>query len=74
MIELTNRDERIATEIEDAFKRAKEKSAECDSILILMQRKEGGLLYEALPSMRLETLSYLATSFLHGFHGRQREL
>lgn len=67
--ELKNRDERIAAEIEDAFKRAREKAPDCDCILILMQRREGGLVWEAMPSMRAETVNYLATSFLHGFHG-----
>ena len=72
MLKVANKDERIAVEIAEAFDRAKKQSIDCDSILILMQRKEGGLIYEAIPSMRLETISYLATSFLHGFHQSNR--
>jgi hypothetical protein len=67
-IELKPRKERIAAEIDEVLKQAKEKSAECDSIVVLMQRENGGVVYVANDSMRLETLSFVASSFLYDLH------
>ncbi len=67
--ELKERDQRLSEEMADALKRAQDDAPDCDAILILMQRKDGGIIYKAMPSMRIETMSYLATGFLHGFHG-----
>jgi len=67
-IEMKNADERIFDEINQTLQKAQEYTAECDCILILMQRNAGGVMYLANSSMRLETVSYITTSFLHKFH------
>ena len=68
MIELKNRDERIAAEIADTIEKAKAKSADCDCVLVIMQHKDGGIVYEANDSTRLEPLSFIARSFLIRLH------
>lgn len=39
---------------------------ECSDVLILMQKKEGGLFYLGPDSMMFERMVFMATSFLHG--------
>jgi hypothetical protein len=73
MLEIKHKDERLNEELDEVFKRAKEKSIGCDSILVIMQAKDGRLIYEANPSMRLDTLSFMATSFLVNLHTEIRK-
>jgi len=51
--------------------RAIERIDECDSILIIMQKKEGGMLWFAPDAGRIETASFMATGFLHWLHSRK---
>lgn len=55
-------------EMRDALKRASAQVDNCDSVLVLMQKKEGGIAYFAPDSVRVESLSFLATGFVVGFH------
>lgn len=65
--ELKHRDERLAEEMSGVFERAKDRSDKCDFVLVLMQHKEGGIVWESMPSMRVETVIFIATTFLHSF-------
>lgn len=66
MAELTaitgNRDEEMVAVLE----KAKAKIPECDTILVLMSYKKGGLYWEALDEMQLQTAVYMALSLIVG--------
>lgn len=52
--------------LEQTLERAREKMGECDSVVILMQKKKGGILWFAPDSMRLESLIFLLwTALVH---------
>jgi len=72
-LELAQRNERIAAEICDALAKAKVKSEDCDCVLVILQRNKGGVVYMANESARIETLSFVATAFLHKFHEAIRQ-
>ena len=72
-IELKTSNERIAEEIDEVLRLARDKSSDCDSILVIMQRKRGGLLWLSNDSTRLETMCFMASSFLHRLHEMVRE-
>jgi hypothetical protein len=50
--------------LDDAAKRLDE----CDCILVLMQRKDNGLLYFAQDGTTLATIGWMAQSFIHYLH------
>jgi hypothetical protein len=60
-----------ATDLKSPLTRAMERIEECDSILILMQKKQGGMVWFAPDNGRIETASFMATSFLHWLHSRK---
>lgn len=45
--------------------KAAERIGECDSVLVLMQKKGGGLIWEAPSELDLATILYMAQSFVH---------
>jgi hypothetical protein len=55
-------------ELQEVIERAEQRLHECDTILIIMQKKEGGLIWYAPDAGRIETASFLATGFLHWLH------
>lgn len=56
-------------EIMETIARAVLRADECDSVLIIMQKKgEDGMLWFAPDSGRVETASFMATGFLHWLH------
>lgn len=54
-------------EIKDVFARALAESPNCDGVVILMQKKEGGLKWYAPDRMKLETLVFYLWSALSAF-------
>jgi len=38
---------------------------ECDSVLVLMQKKTGGVIWEAPPELDFATLLWIAQGFVH---------
>jgi len=67
-IELQERNERITNEISEALSKAAMQADECGCVLVIMERNKGGITYFSNDSVRIETLSFLATAFLHKFH------
>jgi hypothetical protein len=53
--------------LKDVLASALERADECDHIVILMQKKKGGILWLAPDSMRLETMVFLLWSALLNF-------
>lgn len=47
------------------FEQAKARMADCDSIVILMQGKDGELFWFSPGYMRLDTVGFLVQKFLH---------
>ena len=58
-------------ELQRTIERATEHIHECDSILIIMQKKESGMLWFAPDSGRIETASFMAMGFLQWLHSRK---
>jgi hypothetical protein len=63
----------IKPDLKIPMTRAIEHIDECDSILIIMQKREGGMLWYAPDEGRIETASFMATSFLHWLHSRKED-
>jgi hypothetical protein len=55
------------TDVRKTFERAMAHIDECDGVVILMQRREAGLLWFAPDTMRLETLIFYCWSALTAF-------
>ena len=72
-LELKQRNERIADEVNDVLAKAKAQSEDCDCVLVILQRNKGGVVYMANESARIETLSFVATAFLNKFHEAIRQ-
>lgn len=51
----------------EIFEKASARCGECDGVVILMQKKSGGLLWFAPDSMKLETLVFYLWSALMNF-------
>jgi hypothetical protein len=60
-------------EMLDKLKEATELVEECDNILIIMQKKQGGMQWFAPDSARIETASFMALGFLHYLHSLKPE-
>ena len=62
---------------DDTLKAVLDKAAsqvgECDSVLVLMQKKSGGLIWEAPPEMDFATLVWVAMGFVHWVFEKSRE-
>lgn len=52
---------------------AAEHLGECDCILVLMQKKDNGLLYFAPDNTTLATIGWMADSFIHHLHSLKPE-
>lgn len=53
--------------LKDPLNSALERVDECDQVVVLMQKKNGGILWLAPDSMRLETLVFLLWTALANF-------
>ena len=53
--------------MEKVFARAMAEMDDCDGVVILMQRKSGGISWFALEEMRLETMVFYLWSVLNKF-------
>jgi hypothetical protein len=45
--------------------KAAERVGECDSVLVLMQKKTGGVIWEAHPELDYATMLWIAQGFVH---------
>ena len=54
-------------DIQGVLEEAKERAGECDSVVVLMQKKQGGIMWFAPNSMRFESLIFLLWSALTAF-------
>lgn len=59
--------ERNAESVRGVLDDAAKNCDECDSIIVLMQKKTGGIRWFALNSMRLETVVFMLWSALRNF-------
>ena len=55
-------------DMQNVLNRACEQLDKCDNLLIVMQKKEGGLLYFAPQTARVDTMSFMATAFVQYIH------
>lgn len=54
-----------AAALEECLERAAPRAEECNNVLILMQKKEGGLIWAAPDNMELRDLIFMVTSFAY---------
>lgn len=59
--------ERNAESVKGVLEDATKHCDECDNIVVLMQKKTGGIRWFALNSMRLETIVFMLWSALNNF-------
>lgn len=55
-------------EICEQLEKAKEKAGECDSVLILMEKRRGGLMYLANNSVTISTMIWMVDRFKYFVH------
>jgi hypothetical protein len=53
--------------------KAAERIGECDSVLVLMQKKSGGIIWEGPPEMQVQAMIYIAFGFVLGMYDQMRE-
>ena len=54
--------------LEEAYQGCRERAAECNGVIILMQKKGGGLVWDAPANMELRDLVFMASGFLHALN------
>ena len=49
------------------------KIGDCDSVVVMMQLKSGGIRWEAPPEMQVQTMIFIAMGFVLGLYEKLRE-
>jgi hypothetical protein len=60
-------------ELQSVLDEAQKRLGECDCVLVLMQKRDNGLLYFAPGGTPIATVGWLAQSFIHYLHTLKRE-
>ena len=55
-------------DLQKPFDDGMERLDDCDCVLILMQKKNNGLLYFAPDNSKIATVAWMAQSFIHHLH------
>ena len=55
-------------ELQRALDDAQKRLGECDCVLVLMQKRDNGLLYFAPGGTSVATIGWMANSFIHYLH------
>jgi hypothetical protein len=61
--------ERLRKTFDDALARLED----CDEMVVLMQKKKGGILWFAPAGSKIETAVWMASSFIHEVHNIMKE-
>jgi hypothetical protein len=52
--------------------RARDRVGECDKVVVLMEKKSGGIFWEAPPEMTLANIVWLAMALVHWVYAKSR--